>query len=49
MRRENPFRFMDDYPDFDFLVTVITHDGLILVISNETQFNDIRISHRMNT
>ena len=34
-RRENMYRFLDDYPDFEFLVTIITIDGLALVLHND--------------
>ena len=47
-RRDNPYRFLEDYPDFDFQIIVITTDGIILVVTNDPQFNDLRVSHRVN-
>ena len=50
-RKENPYRHLDDYPDFDYLVAVITYDGLLLVVKNEgtaDNGNEIKLHHRFN-
>lgn len=35
-RKENIYRFLDDYPDFDFMIIVISHEGIIMAIQNES-------------
>eukprot|EP00347_Sterkiella_histriomuscorum_P008402 403345231 len=49
LRKDNPYRFMEDYPDFDYLIAVLTFDGILIIVQNEgTQFNEIRVAHRIN-
>ena len=35
---------MDDYPDFDFIICLITTDGIMLVIQNNASYNEIKVS-----
>ena len=42
------YKQLDEMPDFDFKVAILTHDGLILILSNEARFCDLRISHKIN-
>jgi hypothetical protein len=31
-RKDNIFRFLEDYPDFDFQVIIVATDGLVVVL-----------------
>jgi hypothetical protein len=35
LRKDNIYRHLEDYPDIDFRICLITHDGFIVLISNE--------------
>jgi hypothetical protein len=47
-KKGNHYKQFDDYPDMDFLVLIVTYDGFCISLSNETQFNELRIAHRVN-
>ena len=40
---DNMYRYLEDYPDFDFRVCLITQDGFIIVLSNEASFNEVHV------
>ena len=35
LKKDNIYRILEDYPDFDFQIAVVTHDGWVIVINNE--------------
>lgn len=47
-KKGNHYKQFDDYPDMDFLVLIVTYDGFCISLSNETQFNELRIAHWVN-
>ena len=47
-KEDNIYRFLEDSPDFDFLISIITNDGWIITVGNEARFCDLRVTHRIN-